>query len=79
MYVCLRVGGPLVRVRRRYRRRFGIETGYRLMEAVRARTTSLNPALRFLLIGVALLIVNMWIRLHWLYLRLPERIATLVQ
>jgi putative transposase len=71
LYVCLRVGGPLVRVRRRYRRRFGIETGYRLMEAVRARTTSLNPALRFLLMGVALLIVNMWIRLHWLYLRLP--------
>jgi hypothetical protein len=71
LYVCLRVGDPPVRVRRRYRRRFGIETGYRLMEAVRARTTSPNPALRFLLMGVALLIVNMWIRLHWLYLRLP--------
>jgi putative transposase len=71
LYVCLRVGGPLVRIRRRYRRRFGIETGYRLMEQVRARTTSLNPALRFLLIGIALLIGNMWIRLHWLYLRLP--------
>jgi hypothetical protein len=73
LYVCLRVGGPVVRVRRRYRRRFGIETGYRLMEQVRARTTSPNPALRFLLMGVALLIVNMWIRLHWLFLRLPGR------
>jgi hypothetical protein len=73
LYVCLGVGGPLVRVRRRYRRRFGIETGYRLMEQVRARTTSPNPALRFLLIGVALLIVNMWVRLHWLFLRLPGR------
>ena len=73
LYVCLRVGGPLVRVRRRYRRRFGIESGYRLMEQVRARTTSTNPALRFLLMGVALLIVNMWIRLHWLFLRLPGR------
>jgi hypothetical protein len=71
LYVCLRVGGPLVRVRRRYRRRFGIESGYRLMEQVRARTTSPNPALRFLLMGVALLIVTMWIRLHWLFLRLP--------
>ena len=75
----LRVSGPLVRVRRRYRRRFGIESGYRLMEQVRARTTSLNPALRFLLMGVALLIVNMWIRLHWLFLRLsgrgPRRVA----
>ena len=41
------------------------------MEQVRARTTSPNPALRFLMMGVALLIVNMWIRLHWLFLRLP--------
>ncbi len=73
LYVVIGVGGPLVQIRRRYRRRFGIETGYRLMEAVRARTTSLNPALRFLLMGVALLIVNMWIRLHWLFLRLPGR------
>jgi hypothetical protein len=73
LYVCLGVGGPLRLVRRRYRRRFGIESGYRLMEQVRARTTSPNPALRFLLMGVALLIVNMWIRLHWLFLRLPGR------
>lgn len=43
------------------------------MEQVRARTTSPNPALRFMLMGVALLIVNMWIRLHWLFLRLPGR------
>jgi hypothetical protein len=79
VYVCLRIGGPLVQVRRRYRQRFGIESGYRLMEQVRARTTSPNPALRFLLMGVALLIVNMWIRLHWLFLRLggsgPRRVA----
>jgi len=73
LYVVLGVGGALVRVRVRYRRRFGIETGYRLMEQVRARTTSPNPALRFMLMGVALLIVNMWIRLHWLFLRLPGR------
>jgi len=40
LYVCVGVGGPLAQVRRRYRRRFGIESGYRLMEQVRARTTS---------------------------------------
>jgi hypothetical protein len=73
VYVCLGVGGPVLQVRKRYRRRFGIETGYRLMEQVRARTTSPNPALRFLLMGIALLIVNMWIGLHWLFLRLPGR------
>jgi putative transposase len=79
VYVCLRVACPVARVRRRYRRRFGIESGYRLMEQVRARTTSLNPALRFLLMGIAVLIINMWIRLHWLFLRLsgsgPRRVA----
>jgi len=73
LYVCLQISAPLVRVRRRYRRRFGIETGYRLMEQVRARTSTPNPAVRFLLMGVALLIVNMWICLHWLFLRLPGR------
>jgi putative transposase len=69
----LHLGDPPVRIRRRYRRRFGIESSYRLMEQVRARTTSPNLALRFLLMGVALLIVTMWIRLHWLFLRLPGR------
>jgi putative transposase len=73
VYVCLRVRESARQIRLRYRRRFGIESGYRLMEQVRARTTSPNPALRFLLMGVALLIVNMWIRLHWLYLRVPGR------
>jgi putative transposase len=71
VYVCLGVNERAQRIRGRYRGRFGIESGYRLMEQVRARTTSPNPALRFLLMGIALLIVNMWIRLHWLYLRLP--------
>jgi IS4 transposase len=73
LYVCVGVGGPLRQLRGRYRRRFGTYSGYRLMEQVRARTSTPNPALRFLLMGVALLIVNMWIRLHWLFLRLPGR------
>lgn len=73
LYVCLGVHAPAPRIRKRYRRRFGVESSYRLMEQVRARTTSPNPALRFMLMGVALLIVNMWIRLHWLFLRLPGR------
>jgi putative transposase len=73
LYICLGVQAPVRRIRKRYRRRFGVESSYRLMEQVRARTTSPNPALRFLLMGVALLIVNMWIRLHWLFLRIPGR------
>lgn len=73
LYVCLNVHAPVERIRKRYRHRFGIESSYRVMEQVRARTTSPNPALRFLLMGLALFLVNMWIRIHWLYLRLPGR------
>src|SRR5262249_16831245 len=69
----LGVQAPVGRIRKRYRRRFGVESSYRLMEQVRARTTSPNPALRFVLMGLAVLIVNMWIRLHWLFLRIPGR------
>ena len=43
------------------------------MEQVRARTTSPNAALRFVLMGVALLLINIWIRLHWQFLRRPGR------
>jgi IS4 transposase len=42
-----------------YRRRFRIETSYRQLHQVRARTSSRNPALRLLLVGLALLIVNL--------------------
>ena len=71
VYALIRVKDPLRRVREKYRQRFGIDTGYRLMEQVRARTTSTNPALRFLMMGIALVLVNVWVTLQWTYLRIP--------
>ncbi len=50
-----------------YRRRFGIETSYRLMNAARARTTSRSPVLRLLYIAFSFLLMNLWIYFHWLY------------
>ncbi len=47
-----------------YRRRFGIETTYRLMNHVRARTSSRSPALRLLLVGLALVLVNLYVTLR---------------
>lgn len=44
-----------------YRQRFGIETSYRQMNSVRARTSSRSPQLRLLLVGLALILVNLWI------------------
>jgi putative transposase len=73
LYVCLGVVAAPPRIRKCYRRRFGIESSYRLMEQVRARTTSPNAALRFVLMGLAVLLLNMWIHLHWQFLRVPGR------
>lgn len=62
---------PLRQVRKRYRRRFGIESSYRIMEDARVRTASNNPAVRFVYMSVALLLQSLWLTLHWAFLRVP--------
>ena len=52
-------------VRKCYRKRFGIETSYRCMRQVRAWTTSRNAALRFLLMGLGFILVNLWVELRY--------------
>ena len=59
--------------RRLYRRRFGVETSYRCAGQVRAWTTSTNPALRFVLIGLSFFLQNVWLLLRWLYTQIPRR------
>ena len=44
-----------------YRQRFGIETSYRQMNQVRARTSTRNPVARLLLVGLAFVIFNLYI------------------
>jgi len=44
-----------------YRQRFGIESSYRQMNQVRARTTSQNPVIRLLLVGLAFVMFNLYI------------------
>ena len=44
-----------------YRQRFGIESSYRQMNQVRARTTSRNPMIRLLLVGLAFIMFNLYI------------------
>jgi len=60
-------------VRRVYRRRFGIETSYRCSHKVRGWTTSPNPAYRFLLMALSVLLVNIWVRLRWWFTQRPRR------
>lgn len=49
------------RIVRAYRRRFGIETSYRQMNRLMARTTSRYPDLRLLLVAVGFLLTNLWV------------------
>ena len=54
-----------------YRRRFGIECSYRAMHHTQAATTSHNPAVRFFLLGLALVLENLWVRLRHTVARVP--------
>lgn len=47
-----------------YRQRFGIETSYRQLHQVRARTSSRNATLRLLLVGLALILINLYVALR---------------
>jgi len=60
-------------VRKGYRRRFGIETSYRCMRQVRAWTTSRNAALRFLLVSLGFILVNLWLELRWRFCQVKQR------
>ena len=60
-------------VRETYRRRFAIETSYRQMQQGRARTSTRNPVVRLLLVGVALVLRNVWVWLHYACLSTPRR------
>ena len=48
-----------------YRRRFGIETSYRQMHECQGRTTRKDAAYRLLLVGLALLLRQVWVWLTW--------------
>jgi putative transposase len=56
-----------------YRRRFGIETSYRLMNTMRARTTSPSITLRLFFVALAFLLLNLWSYAKWSHLYLPNR------
>lgn len=73
LFVVLDVDWTPRQVYRKYRRRFGVECSYRLLRQARARTTSQNPALRFFLLSLALVIQNVWVKLRWALTRRPGK------
>lgn len=60
------------RVRRVYRRRFGIESEYRQVNQARMRTSTRDPVVRLLYVGLALLLRNLWVWLHYAVLSGPR-------
>ncbi|MFI5401084.1 MAG: transposase [SAR324 cluster bacterium] len=52
-------------VRETYRKRFGIESSYRQLNQSRIRTSSRSPLMRLLFVGVALVLRNVYVWLHW--------------
>lgn len=65
--------GSLQRLGRKYRFRFGIESSYRQMNRLRIRTTSQDPAIRFLFVTIAFLLFNLWRVLNWQHLAIPRK------
>jgi putative transposase len=64
---------PVARTHREYRKRFGIESSYKLMNTARARTSSRSPVLRLLYVAMGFLLLNLWIYHHWVYVSVKRR------
>lgn len=65
VYVVHKVKTSLTHIRPSYRQRFGIESSYRLKNVCRIRTTTKNPVLRLLFVGISFLLVNIWVNFLW--------------
>lgn len=65
MYVVWKVRLTPREIREVYRKRFGIETSYRQMHEARIKTCTRDPKLRLLFIGIALVLRNIWVWLHF--------------
>jgi putative transposase len=73
VYVLVNVDLSPAQAHQRYRYRFGIETSYRCMRSTHAKTTSRNAALRFFLMALAFILVNVWVTLRWRFCQVPRR------
>lgn len=61
-----------------YRKRFGIESSYKLNKAIRPRTSSKNPAIRLFLFSAAVLIQNLWVEVKLIFCRHVSKTSRLM-
>lgn len=69
LYAIWKVHKTPSKIREEYRKRFGVETSYRQMNEARIKTCTRSPLLRLLFIGVALVLRNVWV---WVHFRLAK-------
>jgi putative transposase len=72
-YAVHKMNLPIKNTFKEYRKRFGIESSYRLMNQARTHTSTKKPVLRLLYIGLGLLLVNIWIYIQWTYLSIKRQ------
>jgi putative transposase len=73
LFILIELDLPPKRVRKLYRRRFGIESSYRCGGQVRGWTTSRNVAYRFVLLGLSFVLLNVWVQLRWCFTQVARR------
>ncbi len=66
VYVVYKINTNLDYIYQDYRKRFGIETSYRLKNICLIKTNNKKPVLRLLFVGISFLIVNIWVIILWL-------------
>jgi hypothetical protein len=72
-YVVYNVKVNLSYVHQDYRKRFGIESSYRLKNICRIRTNNKKPALRLLFVGLSFILINIWVYLLWFKVSHPRK------
>lgn len=65
LYAICKVRQTPQEIRELYRKRFGIETSYRQMNEARIKTSTRDPRLRLLFVGIALVLRNVWVWIHF--------------
>ena len=78
VYVVHKVKTSYCHIRQSYRQRFGIESSYRLKNVCRIRTTTKNPVVRLLFVGISFLLVNIWVNFLWRRISQPRRGGRLI-
>lgn len=65
LYALWKVRRTWREIREIYRKRFGIEATYRQMNEARIKTCARDPRLRLLFVGIALVLRNVWVWIHF--------------